>query len=89
MSRAFVNEDAGGGPRPDFHLPPPDDPGYGAAAASVLLECAREGDTSAGEEAPGFRGGDAALAGHVKRIRKEAEASGDERLAQLAARFLR
>lgn len=89
MSRAFVNEDAGGGPRRDFHLPPRDDPGYDAAAAVVLLECAREGDTASGEEATGYRWGDAALAAHVNRIRAEADKAGDERLAQLARRFLR
>ena len=42
MSRAFVNEDAGGsGPRRDYHLPERDDPSYDAVAAGVLLEAAR------------------------------------------------
>jgi len=89
MSRAFVNEDAGGGPRRDFHLPPREDPGYEAAAAAVLLEGARQGDTAAAEDATGFRWGDPALARHVRSIGRQAEANGDERLAQLAARFLR
>jgi hypothetical protein len=89
MSRAFVNEDAGGGPPRDYHLPPRDDPGYDAAAASVLLEGAREGDTATAEDATGYRWGDPALAAHVRRLGREAEASGDERLAQLAKRFLR
>ena len=89
MSRAFVNEDAAGGPKRDFHLPPRDDPEYDAAAAAVLLECAREGDTANGEDATGYRWGDAALAGHVRRILADATARGDERLAQLAQRFLR
>jgi hypothetical protein len=89
MSRAFVNEDAGGGPPRDYHLPPRADPGYDAAAASVLLEGAREGDTAAAEDATGYRWGDPALAAHVRRLEREAEASGDERLAQLAKRFLR
>jgi hypothetical protein len=89
MSRAFVNEDASGGPRKDFHLPERDDPGYDAAAAAVLLEAARGGDTASAEDATGYRWGDAALADHVRRIEREAERAGDDRLAQLARRFLR
>jgi hypothetical protein len=89
MSRAFVNEDAAGGPRRDFHLPPRDDPGYDAAAAAILLESARGGDTAAAEDATGYRWGDPALSAHVKRIARDAEAGGDERLAQLARRFLK
>ncbi len=90
MSRAFVNEDAGGaGPRRDYHLPSRDDPGFDAAAASVLLEGARIGETDSAEDATGYRWGEPSLAGHVRRIMAEAESSGDERLAQLARRFLR
>ena len=88
MSRAFVNEDASGGPRKDFHLPRRDDPDYDAAAAAVLLEAARGGDTASAEDATGYRWGDAALAAHVTRIGRAAEKSGDDRLAQLAKRFL-
>ena len=88
MSRAFVNEDAGGGPRKDYHLPPRDDPDYAAAAAAVLLEAAREGDTASAEDATGFRWGDVALAEHVRRIGREAERAGDDRLAQLSRRYL-
>jgi len=89
MSRAFVNEDAAGGPRKDFHLPARDDPGYAAAAASVLLEAARGGDTASAEDATGYRWGDPALAAYVKQIGRDAEKGGDDRLAQLAKRFLR
>ena len=54
MSRAFVNEDAGaGGPRKGYGLPARDDPAFDAAAAEVLLEAAREGDTSSAEQATG------------------------------------
>ncbi len=88
MSRAFVNEDAGGGPPRDFHLPPPKDPAFAAAAAAALLEGARDGDTASAEEATGYRWGEPALASHVKRIMLDAEARGDERLSQLARRFL-
>ena len=90
MSRAFVNEDAGGGaPRRDYHLPERDDPGYDAAAAAALLEAARAGETSSAEDATGYRWGDPKLASHVRRILKDAERTGDERLEQLARRFLR
>lgn len=90
MSRAFVNEDAGGaGPRRDYHLPDRDDPSFDAAAASVLLQAARDGETSSAEEATGYRWGEPKLANHVRRILREAETSGDERLEQLARRFLR
>ena len=90
MSRAFVNEDAGSsGPRRDFHLPARDDPEYDAAAARAFLEAARIGETLAAEDATGYRWGDAQLAPHVEALMHDAEASGDERLAQLARRFLR
>jgi hypothetical protein len=90
MSRAFVNEDAGGaGPRRDYHLPERDDPQYDAVAARVLLEAARAGETMIAEEATGYRWGDPALADHVRRILREAERDGDDRLEQLARRFLR
>ena len=90
MSRAFVNEDAGGsGPRKDFHLPERDDPDFDAVAASVLLEAAREGATAAAEDATGYRWGEPRLATHVRRILRNAEKSGDDRLEQVARRFLR
>lgn len=90
MSRAFVNEDAGGGgPRRDYHLPARDDPGFDAAAARALLEAARSGETAGAEEATGCRWGELRLGPHVRRILREAEDAGDERLAQLARRFLR
>jgi len=89
MSRAFVNEDAGGGPRRDFHLPDREDPSYDAVSASVLLEAARGGDTAAAEDATGYRWGEPKLVPHVKKILREAEKSGDERLEQVARRFLR
>jgi hypothetical protein len=90
MSRAFVNEDAAGtGPRRDYHLPPRDDPEFDAVAASVLLEAARAGETASAEDATGYRWGEPKLAAHVRRIMADADAGGDERLAQLARRFLR
>lgn len=90
MSRAFVNEDAGGGvPRRGYGLPPRDDPSYDAAAALVLLEAAREGETASAEAATGYYWGEPRLREHVRRILERARADGDDRLEQLAARFLR
>lgn len=90
MSRAFVNEDAGGGvPRRDYGLPERDDPGYDAAAAAALLEAAREGETASAEEATGYYWGEPRLREHVRRILDRARAAGDDRLEQLAERFLR
>ena len=90
MSRAFVNEDAGGGaPRRSYGLPARDDPGYDAAAAAALLEAAREGETHSAEVATGYYWGEPKLHAHVRRLLDRARSSGDERLAQLAERFLR
>ena len=90
MSRAFVNEDAGAGtPARQYALPPRDDPAYDAVAASVLLEAAREGETSSAEQATGYYWGEPRLREHVRTILERAESSGDDRLAQLAIRFLR
>jgi hypothetical protein len=90
MSRAFVNEDAGsGGPRRDYHLPERDDPAYDRVAARVLLEAARGGETASAEDATGYRWGEPRLARYVKELLREAERDGDDRLEQLARRFLR
>jgi hypothetical protein len=90
VSRAFVNEDAGEGrAKRSIALPPRDDPGYDAAAAEALLENARAGDTGSAEEATGYYWGERRLRPHVEEIRARALAAGDERLAQLADRFLR
>jgi hypothetical protein len=90
MSRAFVNEDAGGGePAGRYPLPDRSDPGYHRAAARALLRGADQGDTAGAEAATGFYWGDQALSPHVERILTEAREDGDERLEQLAERFLR
>lgn len=89
MSRAFVNEDAGGGvPRRNYGLPPRDDPAFDAAAARALLEAARVGETASAEEATGYYWGEPLLRHHVRALLAEAQATGDERLARLAERFL-
>jgi hypothetical protein len=89
MSRAFVNEDAGGQPLGRFPLPKPDDPGYPLAAARALLRGADEGDSASAEEATGHVWGDPLLTPQVQQILAEARTSDDERLEQLAERYLR
>jgi hypothetical protein len=90
MSRAFVNEDADAGvPRRDYHLPPRGDLGYDAAAAKALLEAARVGETASAEQATGYFWGEPRLAPHVRDILAAAEREGDERLEQLARRYLK
>ena len=70
-------------------MPARDDPSYDAVAADVLLEAAREGDTSSAEQATGYYWGEPKLKDHVRRILARAQQTGDERLEQLARRFLR
>ena len=90
VSRAFVREDDNENrPRRSYPLPPRDDPGYERAAARALLEGARVGDTATAEEATGYAWGAPELRSHVEQILAWAEAEGDERLAQVAERFLR
>ena len=90
MSRAFVNEDAGGAaPRRGYGLPARDDPGYDAAAAAALIEGARAGETESAEAATGYYWGEPRLAIHVRRLLARARAEADERGIQLAERFLR
>lgn len=88
MSRAFVKEDASG-PERRFNLPPRTDPGYDAAAAQALLDGANVGDSYSAELATGYRWGEPKLKPLVERMLAQAKADGNERLEQLAARFLR
>ena len=88
MSRAFVKEDAGG-PERRFSLPPKTDPGYDAAAAQALIDGANVGDSYSAELATGYRWGEPKLKPHVEQMLARARADGDERLEQLAQRFLR
>lgn len=91
MSRAFVKEDAGawGDPGKRYSLPPREDPAYDEAAAEALLAAAKDGDTGSAESATGYYWGEKRLRPFVEIIRARAEREGDERLAQLADRFLR
>lgn len=88
MSRAFVNEDASE-PDPRYVLPDRDDPGYDEAAAWALLEGANHGDSRSAEMATGYRWGEPSLVPHVRRILRKAVEQRDDRLEQLAERFLR
>jgi hypothetical protein len=91
MSRAFVKEDAGawGDPGKRYTLPPRNDPGFDQAAAEALLEGARAGDTGSAESATGYYWGEKKLRRYVEVILEKAQSEGDERLEQLAQRFLR
>ena len=88
MSRAFVNEDAGGQDAARYTLPDRADPGYDLAAARALLRGADQGDTAGAEAATGYYWGEERLKRHVTRILAEAERAGDDRLEQLARRYL-
>lgn len=90
MSRAFVKEDGPDVPAArHFGLPAREDPEYPAAAARALLAGANVGDTASAEAATGYFWGDPALVDEVLELLAEAEATGDDRLDQLARRYLR
>jgi len=89
MSRAFVNEDAGGDALGKYPLPDRGDPAFPLAAARALLRGADEGDTVGAEAATGFYWGDPSLSREVVQLLAEAQEEGNERMAQLAERYLR
>ena len=90
MSRAFVNEDhEPPRKRMSFDLPGRDDPGFDAAVARALLEAARVSEVAEAEEATGVRWGEPRLLPYVERILGEAVTAKDDRLEQVAERFLR
>ena len=90
MSMAFLRDDAEGEmPRRHYDLPERDHPDYDRAAARALLEAARVSETQLAERATGYYWGEPRLHPHVEAIRAEAEQQGDDRLEQLARRFLR
>lgn len=90
MSRAFLRDDAEGEmPRRNYALPSRDDPDFDRAAARALLEAARVNETQLAERATGYYWGEPRLRPHVAEALAEAEGAGDERLEQVARRFLR
>jgi hypothetical protein len=88
MSRAFVKDDDHE-PERGYALPERDSPYYPEAAAWALIQGADEGDSRSAERATGFRWGDPALTEHVAAILERAESDGEDRVAQLARRFMR
>jgi hypothetical protein len=88
VSRAFVKEDDSER-EPEFRLSDPNSPYYDEAAAWALIQGADEGDSRSAELATGYRWGDSVLTSHIEKIRDDAEAAGQDRVAQLARRFLR
>ena len=90
MSMAFLRDDAEGEmPRRNYDLPDRDDPGFDRAAARALLEAARVGETQLAERATGYYWGEERLKPYVETLLAEAERAGDDRLEQLARRWLR
>ncbi len=90
MSRAFTKEDhETPKPRRNWSLPARDDPSYDEAAASALLEGARVSEVLEAEEATGYAWGEPRLRPFVERRLERALAEGDDRLEQVAARFLK
>lgn len=89
MSRAFLRDDAEGEmPRRNYHLPDRDDPDYDRVSARALIEAARVGETQLAERATGYYWGEPALRVHVEELLREAERLKDDRMEQLARRFL-
>jgi hypothetical protein len=89
MSRAFLRDDAEGEmPRRNYALPSRDDAGYDRAAARALLEAARVSETQLAERATGYYWGEPKLRPFVEEMLAEAEKAGDDRLEQVARRFL-
>ena len=90
MSMAFLRDDAEGEmPRRNYGLPPRDDPEFDRIAARALLDAARVSETQLAERATGYYWGEPRLRAYAEEILAEAERAGDERLEQLARRFLR
>ena len=90
MSQAFLRDDAEGEmPRRNYALPERGDPEFEPAAARALLEAARVNETQLAERATGYYWGEPLLRPHVEQLLAEAERASDERLEQVARRFLR
>jgi hypothetical protein len=90
MSRAFLRDDAEGEmPRRNYALPPRDDPGFERAATRALLEAACVNETQLAERATGLYWGDPKLRDFALEVLAEAERDGNERLEQVARRFVR
>lgn len=90
MSRAFLRDDAEGEmPRRNYGLPDRNDPDYDRAAARALLKAACVSETQLAERATGYYWGEPKLKPFVEEVLKEAEQAQNDRLEQVARRFLR
>ena len=89
MSRAFVKEDPHPEPEPRYELPDPDSARFAEAAASALIDGANQGNSRSAERATGYKWGEPTLVPHVRDILGRAKSDGDDRVIQLAERFLR
>ena len=90
MSMAFLRDDPPDlRPQLNHRLPPRDDPSYDESAARALLEGARVSEVMVAEDETGYRFGEIRLRPYVERILTEARAEKDDRLEQVAERFLR
>ena len=90
MSMAFLRDDPPDlRPQLNHRLPPRDDPSYDEAAARALLEGARVSEVMVAEDETGYRWGELRLRPHVERLLVQARVERDDRLEQVAERFLR
>jgi hypothetical protein len=88
VSRAFVKDDDHE-PEPEYDLPDRASAYYQEAAAWALIQGADAGDSRSAEHATGYRWGDPALRAEVEAILERATEEREDRVAQLARRFLR
>jgi hypothetical protein len=76
-------------PRRNYGLPARDDPDYDRAAARALLEAACVSETQLAERATGYYWGEPKLKRFVEAILQEAETTQNDRLEQVARRYLK
>jgi hypothetical protein len=90
VSRAFTKDDhEAPKPRRNWALPARDDPSYDDAAAGALLEGARVSEVLEAEEATGYKWGEPRLRPFVEKRLAQARVDRDDRLEQVAERFLK
>ncbi len=70
-------------------LPKRDDPSFEEAAAWALIEGANEGNSRSAELATGYKWGEPKLVPHVENILARAREEHDDRMEELAQRFLK
>ncbi len=70
-------------------LPKRDDPSFDEAAAWTLIEGANEGNSRSAELATGYKWGEPKLVPHVENILARARKEHDDRMEELAQRFLK